>query len=188
MRNVSKYYLESSYGRMTTTSTVTPLVVLPHSQAWYIAEDSIVDGLGLVHSDARAEARKLGYDSNQFTCTIVRVNGGPRLSGISWGGGSSVWVSWDGMDVLNHECGHSLGRNHANYWNTTDGTAYGNGANQEYGNGFDVMGGGGGFAAHYNTISKRALGWLSDPYVHRPAANANGVYRIFAYGERRSAF
>ena len=183
MRNVARYYLESSYGRMTTTSTVTPLVVLPHSQAWYIAKDATVDGLGLVHSDARAEARKLGYDSNQYTCTIVRVNGGPRLSGISWGGGSSVWVSWDGMDVLNHECGHSLGRNHANYWATTDGTAYGTGANQEYGNGFDVMGGGGGFGAHYNTISKRALGWLSDPYVHRPAANANGVYRIVAYDQ-----
>ncbi len=185
MRNVSKYYLESSYGRMTTTSTVTPLVVLPHSQAWYIAKDTDVDGLGLVHSDARAEAKKLGYDSGQYTCTIVRVNGGPRLSGISWGGGSSVWVSWDGMDVLNHECGHSLGRNHANYWNTSDGTAYGTGANAEYGNGFDVMGGGGGFGAHYNTISKRALGWLSDPYVHRPAANANGVYRIVAYDQPR---
>ncbi|MEK0451660.1 MAG: hypothetical protein RL088_3928, partial [Verrucomicrobiota bacterium] len=110
MRNVSRFYLESSFGRMTTTSTVTPLITLPHSQAWYIAKDSEVDGLGLVHSDARSEARKLGYDSNQFNCTIVRVNGGPRLSGISWGGGDSVWVSWDGMDVLNHECGHSLGR------------------------------------------------------------------------------
>ena len=183
MRNVSRFYLESSYGKLTTTSTVTPLVLLPHSQAWYIAKDSAVDGLGLVHSDARAEARKLGYDSNQFDCTIVRVNGGPRLSGISWGGGNSVWVSWDGMDVLNHECGHSLGRNHANYWNTSDGTPYGAGANAEYGNSFDVMGGGGGFAAHYNTISKRALAWLPDAYIHRPAANANGIYRIVAYDQ-----
>ena len=185
MRNVSKFFLENSYGRMTTTSSVTPLITLPHSQAWYIAKDSEVDGLGLVHSDARSEARKLGYDSNQFNCTIVRVNGGPRLSGISWGGGDSVWVSWDGMDVLNHECGHSIGRNHANYWATTDGTAYGNGANQEYGNSFDVMGGGGGFGAHYNSSSKRDLGWLSDPYVHRPGAtaSANGIYRIFAYDQ-----
>ena len=194
MRNVSRFYLESSYGKLTTTSTVTPLVLLPHSQAWYIAKDATVDGLGLVHSDARSEARKLGYDSGQFDCTIVRVNGGPRLSGISWGGGNSVWVSWDGMDVLNHECGHSLGRNHANYWNTSDGTPYGFGANAEYGNSFDVMGGGGGFAAHYNTISKRALAWLPDAYAHRPAANANGIYRIFAYDQpqleegRRYAF
>lgn len=183
MRNVSRFYLENSYGRMTTTSTVTPLLVLPHSQAWYIAKDSEVDGLGLVHSDARAAAKKLGYDNSQFTCTIVRVNGGPRLSGISWGGGSSVWVSWDGMDVLNHECGHSLGRNHANYWDTTDNTAYGAGSNQEYGNPFDVMGGGGGFGAHYNTKNKRDLGWLSEPYLHRPAATQNGIYRLHAYDQ-----
>lgn len=185
MRNVSRFYLESSFGRMTTTSTVTPPITLPHSQAWYIAKDSEVDGLGLVHSDARSEARKLGYDSNQFNCTIVRVNGGPRLSGISWGGGDSVWVSWDGMDVLNHECGHSLGRNHANFWSTSDGSAIGVGSNSEYGNSYDVMGGGGGFAAHYNTKSKRDLGWLSDPYVHRPsdAQSASGVYRIYAYDQ-----
>ena len=67
------------------------------------------------------------------------------------------------------------------YWST----AYGTGANQEYGNGFDVMGGGGGFGAHYNTISKRQLGWLSDPYVHRPVASGTGVYRIVAYDQPR---
>jgi hypothetical protein len=185
MRDVSRFFLENSFGRMTTTSAVTPVITLPYSQAWYIAKDSEVDGLGLVHSHARAEARKLGYDPSQFNCTIVRVNGGPRLSGISWGGGDRVWVTWNGMDVLNHECGHSLGRNHANYWQTSDGSAIGVGANQEYGNGFDVMGGGGGFPAHYNSKSKRDLGWLDDSYVHRPSASpaASGVYRIHAYDQ-----
>ncbi len=185
MRDVSRFFLENSFGRMTTTSTVTPVITLPYSQAWYIAKDSEVDGLGLVHSHARAEARKLGYDPTQFNCTIVRVNGGPRLSGISWGGGDRVWVTWNGMDVLNHEAGHSLGRNHANFWQTSDGSAIGVGSNQEYGNGFDVMGGGGGFAAHYNSKSKRDLGWLDDAYVHRPSASpaASGVYRIHAYDQ-----
>jgi hypothetical protein len=185
MRDVSRFFLENSFGRMTTTTTVTPVITLPYSQAWYIAKDDEVDGLGLVHSHARAEARKLGYDSNQFTCTIVRVNGGPRLSGISWGGGNSVWVTWNGMDVLNHECGHSLGRNHANFWETSDGSAIGVGVNKEYGNGFDVMGGGGGFPAHYNTKSKRDLGWLDDSYVHRPTTSptASGVYRLYAYDQ-----
>lgn len=185
MRNVSRYYLESSFGRMTTTSAVTPLIVMPHTKAWYIAKDAEVDGLGLVHSDARSEARKLGYDSNQYHCTIVRVNEGPRLSGISWGGGDSVWVSWDGMDVLNHECGHSLGRNHANFWQTSDGSAIGVGANAEYGNSVDVMGGGSGFGAHYNTYSKRTLGWLPDNNLHRPGNTpaSNGIYRIYAYDQ-----
>jgi len=180
MRNTTRYYLESSYGKMTTTATVTPLIVLPQTLAWYIAKDSEVDGLGTMQSQARAEARKLGYDPSQYNCIIVRVNGGLR-SGASWGGGDSVWLGWGGMDVINHECGHSLGRNHANFWQTDDGTPYGNGANQEYGNSFDVMGGGGGYGAHYNTISKRALGWLPDNYVHYP--KTNGVFRLHAYDQ-----
>ncbi|MGC4016596.1 MAG: Calx-beta domain-containing protein [Luteolibacter sp.] len=182
MRNNARYYIESSYGKMTQTTTFTPLITLPHTQKWYIDKDQTeVDGLGLVHNDSRAAAKALGYDPGQFDCIIVRVNGGPRLGGASWGGGSSVWVSWDGMDVLNHECGHSLGLNHANYWNTTDGTAYGTGANQEYGNPYDVMGGSGGFSAHYNTISKRQLGWLQPNYFHSP--KTNGLYRIYAYDQ-----
>ncbi len=182
MRNTTRFFLESSYGKMTTTATVTPLITLPQTLAWYIAKDSEVDGLGTMQTQARAEARKLGYDPSQYNCIIVRVNGGLR-SGASWGGGDSVWLGWGGMDVINHECGHSLGRSHANFWQTSDGTAYGNGQNQEYGNSFDVMGGGGGFGAHYNTVSKRALGWLPDSYVHLP--KANGVFRLHAYDQPR---
>ncbi|MEQ1852926.1 MAG: PKD domain-containing protein, partial [Chthoniobacteraceae bacterium] len=181
MRDNARYYLEGSYGKMTQTTTVTSLVVLPHTLAWYKAKDADVDGLGLIHTDSRNAARALGYDPSQYDCIIVRINKGPRLEGISWGGGSSVWVTWDGMDVLNHECGHSLGRNHANSWDSLDGTPYGYGQNGEYGNPFDVMGGSGGFSAHYNTISKRALGWLPDGNIH--LVKGNGVYRIYAYDQ-----
>lgn len=181
MRDNARYYLESSYGKMTQTTTVTSLVTLPHTLAWYKAKDGDIDCLGLIHSDSSAEAKKLGYDPGQYDCIIVRINKGPRLEGISWGGGNRVWITWSGMDVLNHECGHSLGRNHANYWTTTDGTAYGDGSNNEYGNPFDVMGGGGGYSAHYNTISKRALGWLPENQVNLP--KINGVYRIYAYDQ-----
>lgn len=181
MRDNARYYLEGSYGKMTQTTTVTSVLTLPHTVAWYKAKDSEVDGLGLVHTDSRNAAKAAGYDTSQYDCIIVRVNKGPRLEGISWGGGTSVWITWNGMDVLNHECGHSLGRNHANSWDSLDGTPYGYGQNGEYGNPFDVMGGSGGFSAHYNTISKRALGWLPDSYIHFP--KGNGVYRIYAYDQ-----
>ncbi len=182
MRNMSRYFLENSFGKLSTTYAVTPLVMLPHTKAWYVAKDTAVDGLGLVHSDARSAARRLGYDSGSYNVTIVRVKGGPRLEGVSWGGGDSVWVSWNGMDVLNHECGHSLGRNHANYWNTNGLSALSDGANQEYGNSFDVMGGGSGFGAHYNTMSKRALGWLPDTWIHQ-ARSGTATYRIYPYDQ-----
>jgi hypothetical protein len=181
MKNFERFYLENSFGRLSVTPVFTPVIVLPHTREWYEAKDDEVDGLGLVHSHSRSEARRLGFDSGQFNVTIVRVNGGPRLSGISWGGGDSVWVSWDGMDVINHECGHSIGRPHANFWDTGGQSAIGIGANQEYGNSFDVMGGGGGFNAHYNTISKRSLGWLPTQNTHNPTVS--GVYRIFAYDQ-----
>ena len=51
-----------------------------------------IDGLGLEHSHARAEARKLGFDDAEFDCTVVRLKGGPRPAG-GYGGGSSVWIS-----------------------------------------------------------------------------------------------
>lgn len=181
MKNFARFYMESSYGRLSVSTAVTPLLVLPHTREWYEEKDAEVDGLGLVHSDSRRAARLLGFDSGQFNVTIVRINGGPRLNGVSWGGGDSVWVSWDGMDVINHECGHSIGRPHANFWNTGGQSAIGPGANQEYGNSFDVMGGGGGFSGHYNTISKRSLGWLPVQNTHNPIAS--GVYRIFAYDQ-----
>ena len=181
MRDSARYYLENSFGKMTQTHTVTSVLTLPHTVAWYKAKDTELDGLGLVHDHSRAAARAAGYDSSQYDCIIVRVNKGPRLEGISWGGGTSVWITWDGMDVLNHECGHSLGLGHANSWTSLDGTPYGYGENAEYGNPFDVMGGSGGFTAHYNTVSKRDLGWLPDSYVH--LARRSGVYRIYAYDQ-----
>ena len=181
MANTARFFSENSFGKCSLTTTITPMVVLPHTFTWYTTKDTEVNGLGLLQTHARIEARRLGYDSTQYDCIILRING--LRSGASWGGGDSVWLGWGGMDVINHEVGHSLGLGHANFWQTSDGTAYGNGANQEYGNSFDVMGGGGGFGAHYNTVSKRAVGWLPNNYVHFP--KENGVYRIHAYDQPR---
>ncbi|MCW1925002.1 tandem-95 repeat protein [Luteolibacter arcticus] len=186
MRNSARFFLENSYGKLTTTTTVTSLVTLPQTMAWYKAKDAEVDGLGLVHTDSRNAARALGYDSDFYDCIIVRINGGPRLEGYSWGGGTPanrVWITWGGMDVINHEAGHAFGRSHARFWQTDDGTGYGNGTSQDYGNPFDIMGGSEGFTAHYNTISKRALGWLPPEYIHEP--KTSGTYRLHAYDQPR---
>lgn len=181
MANTARFFSETSFGKCSLTTTITPMVVLPHTFTWYTTKDTEVNGLGLLQTHARIEARRLGYDSTQYDCIILRING--LRSGASWGGGDSVWLGWGGMDVINHEVGHSLGLNHANFWQASDGTAYGNGANQEYGNPFDVMGGGGGFGVHYNTVSKRQVGWLPNNYVHFP--KENGIYRIHAYDQPR---
>ena len=181
MRDNARFYLENSYGKLTQTTTVTSLVTLPHTLDWYKTQLDGQNGLSLVHTDSQAAALALGYDANQFDCIIVRINDGPLLAGSSWGGGNRVWLTWDGMDVINHEVGHSLGLNHANFWNSLDGTPYGYGENAEYGNHFDVMGNGFGFSAHYNTVSKRFLGWLPENAIHY--AKSNGTYRVYAYDQ-----
>jgi hypothetical protein len=181
MADSARFFLENSYGKLTQTSTITPLVVLPHTLAWYNAKESELDTLGLIQTHSRDAARARGYDSTVYDCIIVRINQGPQLVNTSWGGGDSVWVTWDGMDVLNHEIGHSLDLDHANFWRSLDGTSYGFGESEEYGNVFDVMGGGYGFGVHYNTITKRLLNWLPDNFIHQP--KGDGVFRIYAYDQ-----
>ena len=181
MRDNARFYLENSYGKLTQTTTVTPLVTLPHTLTWYKTNQQSSDGLYWVHFDSAAAALALGYDATKFDCVIVRINDGPLLAGVSRGGGGRVWITWDGMDVINHEVGHSFGLHHANSWISADGTPYGYGNGKEYGNIFDVMGDGYGFSAHYNTVSKRQLGWLPDSAIH--FAKNNGTYRIYAYDQ-----
>jgi len=181
MRDVGDHYAKASYGKLTLLTTVTPPIELPHNEAWYIQKDTSnggsIDGLGLEHSHARAEARKLGFDDNDFDCVVVRLRGGPRPAG-GYGGGSSVWIYGDGVDVTAHEIGHAFGLAHANYWDTGGSSAIGAGANQEYGGHFDVMGGVGLPRGHYNAQGKNQIRWLPDAFVTE--ITGSGVYRIYA--------
>ena len=181
MRDVGDHYAKASYGKLTLISTVTPPVTLPHSEAWYIQKDSSnggpIDGLGLEHSHARAEARKLGFDDDEYDCIVVRLKGGARPAG-GWGGGRSVWIYGDSVSVTAHEVGHVFGLAHANYWDTAGTSAIGVGANGEYGGYYDVMGGVGVPTGHYNAQGKNQIRWLPNDYVTE--TTTSGLYRIYA--------
>ncbi|HMJ90047.1 MAG TPA: hypothetical protein VK530_09535, partial [Candidatus Acidoferrum sp.] len=181
MRNVGEHYANASYGKLTLLTTVTPPIILPHNEAWYIQKDTSnggsIDGLGLEHSHARAEARKMGFEDDEYDCIVVRLRGGPRTAG-GWGGGRSVWIYSDGVDVTAHEIGHVFGLAHANFWNTGGTSAIGVGANEEYGGHWDVMGGIGLPNGHYNVAAKNQIRWLPDPFVSE--VTASGIYRIYA--------
>ncbi len=181
MRDVGDHYAKASYGKLTLISTVTPPVTLPHSEAWYIQKDSSnggpIDGLGLEHSHARAEARKLGFDDDEYDCIVVRLKGGARPAG-GWGGGRSVWIYGDSVSVTAHEVGHVFGLAHANYWDTAGTSAIGVGTNGEYGGYYDVMGGVGVPTGHYNAQGKNQIRWLPNDYVTE--TTTSGLYRIFA--------
>lgn len=184
MRNVADYYSKSSFGKLTTQTTVTPHVKLPKNEAWYVQRDSSnggdIDGLSLEMAHAREEARKLGFDHNDYDVTVLRLIGGPRATG-GWGGGGNVWVYGDGVGVTAHEIGHTFGLAHANFWDTAGTSAIGPGANAEYGDSYDVMGGGSVPADHYNAAAKVQVKWMPQSYVQN--VTTSGLYRVHAFDQ-----
>jgi len=184
MRNVADYYSKSSFGKLTTQTTVTPHVKLPKNEAWYIQRDTSnggdINGLGMEMDHAREEARKIGFDWQDYDVTILRLIGGPRATG-GWGGGGNVWVYGDSVGVTAHEIGHTFGLAHANFWDTAGTSSIGPGANAEYGNSYDNMGGGSVPTDQYNVAAKVQVKWLPQNYVQH--VSTSGLYRIYAFDQ-----
>ncbi|MFN5961830.1 MAG: hypothetical protein ACK5CW_10135, partial [Verrucomicrobiota bacterium] len=58
MKSVNDFFMESSRGRLSLATTVSPLIQLPKPAAWYAANDS--PGASGLLSDARAAATAAG--------------------------------------------------------------------------------------------------------------------------------
>ncbi len=184
MRNVADYYSKSSFGKLSTLTTVTPHVKLPKNEAWYVQRDTSnggdINGLGMEMDHAREEARRIGFDWQDYDVTILRLIGGPRATG-GWGGGGNVWVYGDSVGVTAHEIGHTFGLAHANFWDTAGTSSIGPGANAEYGDSYDNMGGGSVPRDQYNVAAKVQVKWLPQSYVQN--VTTSGLYRIYAFDQ-----
>ena len=171
MNDVAAFFSDNSRGRISLTTTYTPLVSLDFSHQWHVAYDATVNGLSAIQNAARQAALALGFDSNQYNVTVVQLDKALR-SGASWGGGDSVWLAWTGdSGTAAHEIGHALGLGHSNSitWD---------GATNEYGNQTDNMGSGGTGADHFIVPKKTGLGWLdSNDVLANPGP---GFYRLYA--------
>src|SRR4029078_11758561 len=122
-----------SYGKCYFLTTVTPLLVLPHTEAWYTNIDS--SGAFPVLADARIAAKQAGFDPAYYDFDAVRYNNGPGgFSGQAYVGGKGCWLKSSNRGVASHEYGHNLGLWHANLWSTAPASVIGPGANLEYGN------------------------------------------------------
>jgi hypothetical protein len=170
--DVSNFYEQTSYNKTSLRATVTPVLRMPRTAAEYL---TIGDGQLL--TDARAAARAAGLDPALFELDLVAF---PRLfdgySGKARVGGKGVWLNGSfGASVTAHELGHNYGVHHANWWQTTDGSVIGPGANVEYGNPFDVMGRGG-IRGQFNAWFKSRLDWLLP--ADYTTVSESGTYRI----------
>lgn len=175
MEAVNAFYVENSYNQTWLSTTVTPLLTLPQVKAWYATA-----GPGALLGDARAVARKAGFDTANYDRDIVSHTSVP---GFDWGGlgavgGKGTWLQSYGLGVTAHELGHNAGLGHANFWQTYSNYTgiYGAGTNLEYGNIFDTMGSGG---SHFGVMFKHQLDWLPDTAVH--TVTTNGGYRIYPF-------
>jgi hypothetical protein len=176
MNEVAAFYADNSRGRISLTTTYTPIVTLDFSHQWHVAYDSALNGLDLIQSAARQAALELGFESSQFNVTVVQLDRALR-SGASWGGGNSVWLAWTGSPgTAAHEIGHALNLGHSN--SITWG-----GAINEYGNQIDNMGSGGTGPDHFIVPKKTYLGWLdSNDVLVNPGP---GIYRLHAADDTR---
>jgi hypothetical protein len=182
MNGVNSFYTENSYDLTSLTATITPVITLPQTKAYYSGDP------GLLLNDARAWAKKAGFVTANYDRDIVALTSVPGYNwgGLAFVGGKGVWLQSYGVGVTAHELGHNYGLWHANFWDTTTNfSVVGPGANLEYGNIYDTMGPAAAGNALFNAVHKNILDWLKADAVQ--TITTNGVYRIYPFDVPASA-
>jgi hypothetical protein len=176
---ISNFYLQDSFGKITMKSTLTGLVHLPNTRAYYSGNP------GAALSDGPTAASSYSpYTYDRYLVLTPTITSG--VIGIGYIGGSGA-AAFGYFDLLaaGHELGHNFGCYHANVWNCTDGTIIGAGSNSEYSNLFSIMGlddGNSSNAKNHDAQMKNYFGWLPSANVTTvpTTATTTGTYTIHA--------
>ncbi|MEY5024573.1 MAG: hypothetical protein RLZZ244_101, partial [Verrucomicrobiota bacterium] len=181
LRASSDFFIENSYGKLSLVPTVTPLLILSKTEAYYTQKGGVHE----LRADALALAREMGYDVDSYDLDSVAYTGGPgSFGGMAWVGAKGVWMKSFSSRIESHELGHNFGVWHSNFWETEGRSVIGMGRNVEYGNVFDTMGSASPADGHFCAQFKSRLGWLSsDQTLER--VTRSGVYRLTAFDQPR---
>jgi hypothetical protein len=193
-----------SYGKVSVTWTISPLIQLPRSAAFYSAN------LAALLSDAQAGAAAIGLRSADFDRDLLAPPPVPTwMPGLAGIGGRWLYVSMPNGGLVVHELGHTFGLPHANSWVTgrpdpfqktfppfpsdlnavTGSLAFETnsfvgrtgvmfpGVSHEYGDVFDIMAMSNA-SADFNVDFKERLGWIAGSQITN--VNTSGVVRIYS--------
>jgi hypothetical protein len=164
-------------------------VDLPNDQAYYEQ-----NGPNAIVADTQAGLTSQGVNPANYD---IIVHAHPQSGGANFGyaglgviGGGTTWINGTvDANVLTHEIGHNYGLGHAHFWAGLTGMGSlgrtGNDGAQveheEYGDPYDVMGGGPLPAAHYGAHGKAALNWIEPKEVINVVTN--GIYRVYRFDQ-----
>ena len=179
-------YQAYSYGQLSLSWNVGPVVMLPHPLDYYRGLSSKTTA---VVADAKAVALAQGYDYTQYDFGIVWI---PQFYGVftSYLGtaGDTFWL--ESANIIAGSYGIEgfadeffLGMDRANGWKTMDGTVFGNCPGcggpdtSRIADPFDVLGTERP-QSNYNLFHKMQVGWLASANVSR--VTQSGTYRVYA--------
>ena len=181
---VAPYYADASFGKTTMVPTITSTVYrLPQTAASYAQANSLMQ----LHADAvaAASAAYKAADYDLITVAFSRLDASAiansqfYFAGLASIGGTKAWINgYFSFATLAHELGHNYGLAHANLWQISDGNPVSaTGQAVEYGDVFDIMGGGGDRTHHFNQLYKSQLGWIPDSAV--ADVTQSGTFRLY---------
>ena len=181
---------QMSYGKTRITGEASTMVVrLPQTYDYYRTgekNDELYDDACDGYEAAAGLGALGGYDivAVHFK-NITMTSDGAQYAGLAALGGTRMWIQGTiSAATIVHEFGHTYGLHHASFWKTTNGTVLGPPATlEEYGDPFDVMGGGTDVSIHhFSPCGKFRLNWLTSSQVAEVSFAPNsGIRRIYRF-------
>jgi hypothetical protein len=190
---VCDFYEQASYGKTSLqiapavdgdSPDVTAVLRLPRTAQSYAAANDPYR----LHDDARQAAAAAGVSVDAYDRIGVVTSYLGNLpdsqiffTGYAYIGGKFFWIfgAFDFATVA-HEIGHNYGLQHASLWVVRDGNPISpTGGTLEYGDPFDVMGGGRDISCHFSPWNKSILQWIPDTAV--ATIQFSGTYRVYRY-------
>ena len=183
-QSVSVNFERMSYHQLALDADFIPGVIrLPQPTTYYKAQPMVT-----LHDHAIAAATQLGHDLSAYPIRAVYyknlgfTSGGSGYRGLGEVGGGRLWLQGEASPhLLTHELCHNLGVNHSSAWKPAGADAVGAGTSVEYGDLFDVVGGGAMPDGHVHMQVKRRYNWLDESSV--TTVTGSGVYRITRFDD-----